>query len=203
VGTRANILVDHRVPDHLDRAVVIDRLAPTVPATIAVRDYWDSSDPDERRDQSTCWTASPEFPPPHEKFVMYDGPGGFFIRLGSKVAVVRASARWHGFLSIEPLRRAHLPAFRAIARALGASRVVYLGDDDPITDAAEYDGASLDACIAEMERRWWPPQPSIESIAPDVVKATDHRVPSVWYIETIEEKRGDIAPFPSEEKRGT
>ena len=119
MGTRTNILVDHKVPDHLDRAAVISRLAPTLTATIAVRDYWISIDPDDPGDPSDCWTASPQAPPPHEKFVLYSGPGGFSITFGPKVAKVRASARWRGFLSIEPIRRVHLAAFRSIAAGPG------------------------------------------------------------------------------------
>jgi len=185
MGTRANILVDHKVPDHLDRPAVISRLAPTLTATIAVRDYWNSTHPEDPGDRSDCWTASPQAPPPHQKFVLYDGPGGFLINFGPKVANVRASARWRGFLSIEPARRVHLPAFRRIAEALGASRIAYLPDDDPLEFAATIDGASLDDCIAEMGRRWGPPQASIEMIAPEVIQAAEYRVPSVWFLEDV------------------
>ena len=118
MGTRANILADHTVPDQLDRPAVIFRLAPTLTATIAVRDYWNSTHPEDPGDLSDRWTASPQAPPPHEKFVLYRGPGGFSITFGPKVANVRASARWRGFLSLEPVRRAHLLAFRRIAEAL-------------------------------------------------------------------------------------
>jgi hypothetical protein len=185
MGTRTNILVDHRVPEYLDRPAVISRLAPTLTATIAVRDYWISTHPEDRGDLSDCWTASPQAPPPHEKFVLYDGPGGFFVRFGSKIANVRASARWRGFLSIEPIRRVHLPAFRSIALALGANRIAYIPDDDLLTLDAMNDGASLDECIAEMGRRWGPPQASVESIDRRIVEATDHGVPMVWFLEEV------------------
>ena len=45
---------------------------------------------------------------------------------------IRASLRWRGFFSIEPLRRVHLPAFRKVAALLGATQIVYMPDDDPI-----------------------------------------------------------------------
>lgn len=86
----ANILADHTVPDQLDRPAVIFRLAPTLTATIAVRDYWNSTHPEDPGDLSDRWTASPQAPPPHEKFVLYRGPGGFSITFGPKVANVRA-----------------------------------------------------------------------------------------------------------------
>jgi hypothetical protein len=185
MGTRTNILVDHKVPDYLDRAAVISRLAPTLTATIAVRDYWISTHREDPGDLSDFWTASPQVPPPHEKFVLYGGPGGFSVTFGPKVANVRASARWRGFLSIEPARRVHVPAFRSIAVALGASRIAYLRDDDPLTLDALTDGASLDDCIAEMGRRWGPPQASVECIAQEIVEATEHGVPTVWFLEEV------------------
>ena len=89
MGTRANILVDHKVPDELDRPAVIARLAPTLAATIAVRDYWNSTQPEDPRDLSDCWTASPQAPAPHEKWVFYDGPGGFLIKFGPKILIAR------------------------------------------------------------------------------------------------------------------
>jgi hypothetical protein len=52
--------------------------------------------------------------------------------------------------------------------------------------AATFDGASLDDCIAEMGRRWGSPQASVETIAPEVIQATAHRVPSVWFLERLE-----------------
>jgi len=54
MGTRANILVEHEVPDRLDRPAVLSRLAPTLPVTIAVRDYWNSTQPEEPVDQNDC-----------------------------------------------------------------------------------------------------------------------------------------------------
>jgi hypothetical protein len=89
-------------------------------------------------------------------------------------------------LSIEPLRHVHLPAFRTIAGLLGARRLVYLPDDDPIIlDTAKSEGASLDECIAELQRRWGPPQASVEELDPELVRRSDFCVPSAWYVETL------------------
>jgi hypothetical protein len=185
MGTRTNIIADHTVPDHLDRTAVLDRLAPALPEALAVRDFWNAYDPDESRNEGDRWEASPPCPPPHYQYVSYEAPGGFFVYFGSRVVNVRASLRWRGFLSIEPLRRVHLSALRKIAGLLDANRIVYLPDDDPVLDAARFEGASLDDCIGELGRRWGPPQASIEVIDPEVVRATDHRVPSVWYVESL------------------
>jgi hypothetical protein len=186
MGTRTNILADHTVPDPLDRAAVLDRLAPALPVAMAVRDFWNTYDPNEARDEDDRWEASPPSPPPYDWYVSYRAPGGLIVYFGSRVVNVRASLRWRGFLSIEPLRHVHLPAFRKIAGLLGASRLVYLPDDDPIIlDAARSEGASLDDCISELGRRWGPPRASVEVIDLEVVRATDHGVPTVWYTETI------------------
>jgi hypothetical protein len=113
------------------------------------------------------------------------------VYFGSRVVNVRASLRWRGFLSIEPLRRVHLPAFRKIAGLLGARRIVYLPDDDAIIlDAATSEGASLDDCISDLGRRWGPPQACVEDIDPDVVRATEHGVPTAWYLEMLPSRSG-------------
>jgi hypothetical protein len=190
MGTRTNILADHTVSDPLDRAAVLDRLAPALPEAIAVRDFWNAYNPDEARDEDDRWEASPPHPPPHDWCVHYSAPGGLFVYFGRRVANVRASLRWRGFLTIEPLRRVHLPAFRKIAGLLGASRIVYLPDDDPIIDAARSDGSPLDDCVAELERRWGPPLASIEVIDEEVARATDFGVPTVWHVEMLPSRSG-------------
>jgi hypothetical protein len=187
MGTRTNILADHTVSDYLDRSAVLDRLAPALPEVVAVRDFWNAYDPDEARDEGYRWDASPPCPPPHDKYVSFDAPGGLsvYFRFGSSVVNVRASLRWRWFLSIDPLRRVHLPAFRKVAALLGANRIVYMPDDDLVIYDARSEGSTLDDCIAELERRWGPPQASVEVIDPEVIRATDHGVPSVWFVETI------------------
>jgi hypothetical protein len=190
MGTRTNILADHTVPDPLDRAAVLDWLAPALPKARAVRDFWNAYNPDEARDEDDRWEASRPCPSPYNGSVSYYAPGGFFVYFGSRVVNVRASLRWRGFLSIKPLRRVHLPALRTIAGLLGASRLVYLPDDDPILDAATLDGASLDDCISELRRRWGASQASVEDIEPEVVRATEHGVPTVWYLEMLPSRSG-------------
>jgi hypothetical protein len=135
---------------------------------MAVRDFWNAYNPDGARDEGDRWEVSALCPPPYDWNVSYQAPGSFFVYVGSRVVNVRASLRWRGFLSFEPLRRVHLPALRKIAGLLGASRIVYLPDDDPVLDAAKLEGASLDDCIGELGRRWGPPQVSIEVIDPEV-----------------------------------
>jgi hypothetical protein len=191
MGTRTNILADHTVPDPLDRAAVLDTLAPALPEAMAVRDLWNTYNPGEAKVADDRWSASPPAPPPHEWYVSYGAPGGLFVSFGSRVVNVRASLRWRGFLSIEPLRRVHLAAFRKIAGLVGARRIVYLPDDDLIIlDAARLEGASLDDCISESRWRWGPSQASVEDIDPEVVRATEHGVPTAWYLEMLPGRSG-------------
>ena len=190
MGTRTNLLVEHDLPDPFDRAAVLDRLEPSLSEAMAVHDFWKTYDPDDAKCEEFCWEASPPFPAPHDILVYYDAPGGLFVNFtfASPVVNVRASLRWRGFLSIEPLRRVHLSAFRKLAALLGAKRIVYMPDDDPIIYDARLEGATLDDCIAELRRRWGPPQKTVELINPAVVREADHRVPSVWFLETISAK---------------
>ena len=68
---------------------------------------------------------------------------------------------------------------------LGANRIVYMPDDDLVIYDARSEGSTLGDCIAELKRRWGPPQASVEMIDPEVVRATEHGVPTVWFVETI------------------
>jgi hypothetical protein len=162
-------------------------LAPTIPAAMAVQKYWQAVDPDPADRLQDAWTASP--PDLFHGFLQYRGPGSLYIRFEPRLAVISTGGRWSGFLSIEPLRRVHLAAFRSIARVLGARRLVFFSDGgiaDYLELAVIDDGITQEECIATLQRAYGPPQPSVEEIAPEIVAETDHRVPSVWYVETIQ-----------------
>ena len=51
---------------------------------MATRDFWNTYDPDEAKSEEFRWVASPPFPPPHDMFVSYPGPGGLFVYFGSE-----------------------------------------------------------------------------------------------------------------------
>ncbi len=107
------------------------------------------------------------------------------MSLTAAAANIHTTGRWRGFLSIDPLRQVHLQAFRSIARALGATSLAYFADNDHVDDLF-WDGKPQEECIALLERMLGPPQPSLESIDPAVVKATARGVPSVWFLEKLQ-----------------
>lgn len=165
---------------------MIELLEPTVPTALAVADYWRSVDPEDT-DRHTSWEQFPA-DTSHSTWWCYWGPGGLRIRFGPRVAVIFASGRWRGFLSIEPLRRVHLTAFREIARVLGARRMAFFSSEgiaDDLVPAIVDNGISQDECIGVLQRYYGPPQPSVEQIAPEIVAETEHCAPSVWYLEEL------------------
>jgi hypothetical protein len=168
-------LAEHGVRDYHDYVAVLDRLAPTVPDLLRVRDYWRSVSP-QFMDSHPDWTVIHHKNPPDE-YLAYRGPGGFSVQFGQRVAVIGAACRYSGFVTIGPLQAIHLPAFRSIARALGGARLVLMPEENgPIEDAAMLDGASLDECITLLRRNWSEPHPRIEVV-------TDEDL--VWYLDEL------------------
>jgi hypothetical protein len=186
MGTRINVLLDHRVPNHWDRPALLEWLAGTLPTTLAVRDYWLAVDPDSTGNVDLKWTADP--PPPRQlrnvKNLNFTGPGCLFLSLTTVAARIHTGGRWRGFLSIDPLLHVHLAAFRSIARALESTKLVYFADND-VVDGLFLEGKNQDECVALLEQSWGPHQASIESIDPKIVQATEHGVPTIWYVERI------------------
>jgi hypothetical protein len=187
MGTRINVIVEHHVAgNYHDRAATIGMLAPTIPAAMAVAEYWRSVDPDSRNTEENSWTASP--PDPFHDFLQYCAPGSLYIRFGPKLAVISTGGRWRGFLSIEPLRRVHLAAFRSIARVLGAKRLLFFADGTIAADlvpAVIDEGITQDECMARLHKAYGPPQPSVENIAPEIIAETERGVPLVWYVDVL------------------
>jgi hypothetical protein len=181
MGTRIHVYLTHNLPRFDDAAATIARLNSALPATFAVRDYWRSVDP-ETHQTDERWEAEP-ITPRTPNVRRYSGPGSLYLTVTPAAARISTGGRWRGFLSIEPLRRVHLPAFRAIARAMGSAKLALCADSrDDVSDVFLADG-SQDDCIAVMRSAMGPPQPSVESIAPDIVAQTEHGVPSVWFLD--------------------
>jgi hypothetical protein len=184
MGTRINVIVEHHFGDDRDRAATIRMLMPTVSAASAVANYWQTIDPDYKDEHRNSWTASPPSPDPLESSPMYHGPGSLFLKFGSKLARIWTGARWRGFLSIEPLRRVHLQAFRSIAQHLGSEWLVFFPDGgiaDDLGPAITRDGITKEDCIATLQQAYGAPQPSIDNVAAE----TEHTVPLVWYIAAV------------------
>jgi hypothetical protein len=178
-----NGLIEYHVPNFRNHEALIATLSTTVPDLVRVSDYWRSVTPEYKGDH-TAWTFIHEGEPSGEyEFLAYYGPGGFSVHFGPRVACIGASCRFSGFATIPPLQAVHLPAFRSIARSLGGTRIALMPEENgPIWDAAMYDGASLEDCIALVRKTWGDPHPRTEVVTEDP-KVYDRRKFPVWYCE--------------------
>jgi hypothetical protein len=180
MGTRINALFDHDLTEPGDRGSVLARLAAALPAALTVREYWRAADPESTHDDPPAWRADP-VSPRESGLLHYTGPGSLFLSVTAQAAWVRTGGRWRGFLTIEPLRRAHLAAFRRIAAALGAKRLAVYADSCEVDDLF-WDGRPPGECVELMGRLWGPPQPTAEEIDPRVSAAAERTVPEVWFL---------------------
>jgi len=179
MGTRIHAYLSHDLPRFDDTAAAVARLDGARREALAVRDYWRSVDPG---DKGIDRWESVELP--DERY--YAGPDSLLLLVRPSAALISTGGRWRGFLSIEPLRRVHLAAFRSIARAIGSPKLVLCGDqyDDAAIDAF-YEKGSQDDCIAALHSDLGPPQPSIDSIAPSLVAEAEHCPPAVWFVDVL------------------
>ncbi len=183
MGIRANALTDHHVPDYRDQAAVVSLLAVTLPAARAVADYWRAAQPDYA-DAVDAWSAYFLQSPTEGDYLRYDGPAGFSVSFGQRVARVSGPCRWSGFCTMAALQPPHAAAFRVISRALGGGRIALIPDYDPVKELALYDGSSLDECITLLEQRWGAPEPTT-TIVTDDVEVYYRREHPAWFIERL------------------
>ena len=186
MGTRINVLLDHDLADYRDRPLVLARLDSALPVALGVRDYWQAANPHSPHDELAVWRADPMSPcnsVPH----CYTGPGELFLYLTTTAARIRTGGRWRGFLSIEPLRRVHMAAFRKIADSLGSTSLALYADSCEVDDLF-WAGRTQWECVELMERMWGPPQWSVEEIDPKISLAAERTVPLGWFLESTESK---------------
>jgi hypothetical protein len=164
MGTRFNALFDHDLPDYRDRELTLARLAPTLPAALAVLDYWKLADPKAPHSDLLYWRPEPESRQ-MPNLVRYTGPGSLFLTVSQKAARIRGGGRWRGFLTIEHLRRVHLAAIRRIAGAFGAHALALHADCCEVDDFF-WGGRSQWDCVELLERMWGPPQCDVEALDP-------------------------------------
>jgi hypothetical protein len=182
VSVRAQALTDHRVPDFRDDAAVISSLSASLPACLAVEQYWRANGADHVENTNISWYVTRIHNPAEGEFLRYHSPGGFSIAFGEKAAIIGGPCRWSGFCTIAELQAVHATAFGAIARALGGTTIALTHDcEDLINEAALYDGASAHDCIAMLQTKLGPPQPSL-AIFSDDVETFYRRIPRPWYL---------------------
>jgi hypothetical protein len=143
-----------------------------------------SADPHRQRDDLVVWRVDP-VSPREPCLHRYTGPGSLFLTVTAQAACIRTGGRWRGFLSIEPLRRVHLAAFRQIAGSMGSRCLAFYADSCEVDDLF-WGGRSQWECIQLMERNWGRPQRSVEDIEPRVAAAAEHTVPTVWFLESTQ-----------------
>ena len=78
---------------------------------------WALADPDYKHDDLKTWRADPLSPVDtnRPRYTAWS----LFLTITNQAAKIHTGGRWRGFLTLEPLRRVHLAAFRQIAGALG------------------------------------------------------------------------------------
>jgi hypothetical protein len=181
MGTRINVLLEHDLTDYRDRDSVMARLVAALPAASAVQNYWHSADPDYPHEKLSEWRADPVSscdPNLHR----YTAPGNLFLTLTKQAAKIRTGARWRGFLTIEPLRRVHLAAFRQIAAALKSRSLVVYADSCEVDDLF-WGGHTQRECVERMARMWGPPQRNVEEIEPRNSVWAKLPFPFIWFLE--------------------
>jgi len=209
MGTRTHVFLSHDLPRFDHTTATLMRLQTALPAALAVRNYWHFVDPPAPRrikrqtlmkrrghdlrsnSDLVAWEAEPvprvvaSGSPPLQAHTSrrYRGPGSLFLIVRPAGALIVTGARWRGFLSIEPLRRVHLAAFRAIAKALHSPELLICHDRDDLAKEFLMHGSQQ----AAFERLWsvlGPPRPSVDDIAPAVAAKAARTVPDVWYVDS-------------------
>jgi hypothetical protein len=107
------------------------------------------------------------------------------IRFGPRVAEIFAGARWRGLLTIPALRQVHRAAFTAIARAVGATGILFVPCYAEELVAAVDNGRSFDECLCLMEETWGPVQGDLDEISQRVLADCERCPPRVWYLEPL------------------
>lgn len=152
MGVRISVFLSHDLADPGDSAETLGRLAPCLPSSLIVSDFWKARG--EGLHDVDRWAVNPEGARiPHLR--RYDGPGSLFLKVTPNAAELYTGARWRGFLTIEPLRLIHLAAFRAVARALGSNELVICADsNDSAAERFLENGTQADctACLSGAGR---------------------------------------------------
>ena len=155
------------------------RLRRTEPLCLEVAEYWQTVENYSR--DATQWETGETL----EDCIRYAGPGSLWLDVTPHAARIHTGGRWRGFLSIEPLRRVHLAAFRSIAEALSSDTMALSHDSTEQVHEIFWSGARQVDCVATLHSALGPPQPSIEAIEPRIAAMTERTVPDVWYLERV------------------
>ena len=201
MGSDLQSLSDHRVSDHRNRHAVIQLLQSTIESALAVQSYWHDHGVHTHYSART-WTAVPPegtvLPQVTldayqrvglSEYLRYDGPGLLSLEFGAHTVWIGTGASYLGFLVEESLRTLHVSALRSIGKALGGSRLIIFEEktncSDEVREAALFKNRSIDECMTTMRANLGPPQPSIQSIDPQLGRITRGYGPPVWFFEPV------------------
>jgi hypothetical protein len=187
VGTRTRGFVDYRVPDdvHREPSRMLPLLSASTHECLAVEQYWRAQGSSRKPNPTDSWEACNELGGNDLSGWCFDGPGSISMRFGPHVAEIYAGARWRGFLTIQALREVHRAAFVAIARAVGATGILFVPCYAEELAEAAMDGKSFEQCLRLMEETWGPLQGDLDEITPRVIADCGHCPPQVWYLEPL------------------
>jgi hypothetical protein len=144
-------------------------------------EVWIWGPDDKRKTEEWYWDGLPS---EESREGCYLSGAGLTIHVRDEALRVWSLARWRGFLSDADLRSRVRAATGKIVRALDATDVVWLPDwflnhfpDDGIV--------TFDRVRRHLLSEWGPPQPSLELINDEVLRAAEHSSPKVWFQETV------------------
>ena len=182
MGTRIDVYMSHDLPNVEDTAATLSRLENSLDAASSVQAYWKSTG--QGVGQIDRWTPnSTEAGIGSTRIHRFTGPGSLYLQLTPLAACMFTGARWRGFLTIEPLRRVHLAAFRRVADCLGSRSIAICHDScDAATDAF-WSGHPQEVSVAALRSAYGTSQPSLDDIAWPVATEAERTVPNVWYLE--------------------
>jgi hypothetical protein len=186
VGTRTRGFADYRLSEDVRREPLrlASLLSASTPPCLAVEQYWRAHDPWHKPDPTDSWSVFRRGGGDPAGW-WFEGPGRMGVLFGPSVAEILSGARWRGFLSIPPLRQAHLAAFVAIGRAVGATGIIFVPDYAEELAEAATAGRSFDECLRLMDETWGPVQGEPDEITKAVVTDCERCPPRVWYLQPV------------------
>jgi len=162
MGTRINALFGHNLAEYRNRDATLSRLAASLPAALAVEDYWRTHDPYYSRQLLDHWRAD-SGSPEESVLLHYTAPGSLFLTVTQNAAKIRTGGRWNGFMEIAPLRSVHLTALTKTANSLGADTFALFPDSGEVNDLFWRNGTYWD-CMVLLEQMWGSPKRNIDDI---------------------------------------
>jgi hypothetical protein len=179
MGVRIHVYLHHNFERMGESEEILARLEKCTGPALAVQAYWRTQGNVNGADQ---WVAEPlnqRLP----QLRRYEGPGALYLLVAPRAALLYTGARWRGLLSIEPLRRVHVAAFRAIAQALGSDQLAICSDtgDDDVYNIFLNEEATQADCVAKLRKIYGSPHALTDLTGSD--PASQLKDTRIWFLE--------------------